>query len=167
MICEICGNAEATIHIQEILNTKTTEVHLCESCAKNKGLKDSFDSLQFSFVNLINDIVNPQDNTEEIIQIKCSLCNTSYNDFINKRLFGCSECYNSFKDFIPSLLRKLHSHTKHIGKIPSKSLSMIKNIDRIETITKRLKNAVEEENYELAARLRDEIKYLKDKYAKK
>jgi len=39
-LCDLCGQREATVHITQTTETETRQVHLCERCAKVRGLTD-------------------------------------------------------------------------------------------------------------------------------
>lgn len=89
---------------------------------------------------------------------KCPLCQSRWEDIKRTGKFGCDECYKTFYEGTKAALRQIHSATEHTGKIPSKSGAEVKAKRRLAELKTQLKEAVDSENYELAAKLHSEIK---------
>jgi protein arginine kinase activator len=95
--------------------------------------------------------------------LKCPHCGFTQADFKKAGRLGCSECYVTFADGLESLLKSMHKGTKHLGKAPQ-SLQQSRDLsDKLKSLQKKLDKAVEEENFEQAAQIRDEIKNTKEK----
>jgi len=163
MLCQRCGEKEATVHLTKIINGEKTEVYLCEDCAKETGHLD-FSNNPFSIQNLLADILNP--NLDSIPsnqkEVKCDNCGMSYKEFTEKGLFGCSECYDQFSDKIDRLAKRIHGSDKHIGKVPKRRGGKLRTEKKIENLREEMQKAVDKENFEKAAKLRDEIHDLED-----
>jgi len=179
MKCQNCGKNEANIRYTEIINGSKREIALCSSCAKEIGM-DSFEVPDFplNFHSILGDFFN--DYAENTFlpsfqnqAIKCKTCGTTYDDFINTGMFGCSDCYDTFSSPIESLLKNLHGTSRHVGrglnskldavKVEGKSSSQAredskKDSDKNNDLQKQLEKAISEERYEDAAKIRDEIK---------
>lgn len=164
MLCQECNQRKATVHLTRIINNQKTELYLCETCAQEKkelGLSGE----PFSFHNLLAGLLNP--STEGDImgysfageQI-CPSCGLNFREFSQQGLFGCSLCYDQFHERMDHLLRRIHGNSRHTGKIPLRSGSLIKVKQKIKDLRQRLQEAVEKEAFEEAAVLRDEIKDL-------
>ncbi len=96
-------------------------------------------------------------------ELKCPHCGFTQADFKKAGRLGCSECYVSFAEGLEGLLKSMHKGIKHVGKIPqvlqqSKDLS-----EKLKSLQKKLDKAVAEEDFEMAANVRDEIKVTKEK----
>lgn len=89
---------------------------------------------------------------------KCPVCGYTLSDFKRNGKFGCGECYRTFEKSAEQILRQIHSGSRHSGKIPSKSGAEVKAKRRLEELKRKLKEAVNNEDYETAARLHAEIK---------
>lgn len=153
MLCDICHEREAVLFYTLVINNQKSELHLCESCAIKKGLINSVSSLSLKdFIPLIS---HPPD----IDKLKCDRCGLTYRDFISLTKFGCSDCYKAFESEIASLVRRLHGSDEHIGKAVAKP--GVKGVKVFE-LKQRLKKAIESESYEEAARIRDELKKLRE-----
>ena len=183
MLCQNCGKREANVRYTQIINGVKKEFRLCSECAQELGM-DSVEIPDFpinfkTFIgNFFNDYVeNEYMPTLSDSIIKCKKCGMTYNDFIKTGMFGCDECYETFEGPINSLLKSLHGTTKHIGRKPKKigdasetksvkKDSKIKEkdekIDKEKELQKQLEQAIKDERYEDAAKIRDEIKKLTD-----
>ncbi|MDD5194722.1 MAG: UvrB/UvrC motif-containing protein [Candidatus Omnitrophica bacterium] len=161
MLCDICHKTIATVHLTEIVNDKIAEMHICSTCAKNKTeeIKD-----QLNISDFLGGMSGPGSAIEkEDVSLKCSSCGLSYADFKKKGRLGCGNCYLSFKKMLLPLLKKIHGSTHHAGKkIPQKLASGMPEAKTTD-LKGRLERAVQLEEYEEAARLRDEIKNLENK----
>ena len=159
MLCQNCGEKEATIHLTKIINGEKTEVFLCEDCAEESG-QISLGSNPFSFQNLLADIINPSIDSSLANRKKdlvCEKCGMTYRQFSKKGLFGCSSCYDTFSERLDPLAQRIHGSSEHKGKVPQRrggDLRIKREIDKLKT---RMQEAVEKENFEKAAEIRDHI----------
>ncbi|MFW6268982.1 MAG: UvrB/UvrC motif-containing protein [Bacillota bacterium] len=165
MLCQNCGEKEATVHLTKIINGEKTEVYLCEECAEEKG-KLSFESDNpFSFQNLLAGILNPQIEsfTHSTTKLTCDNCGLTYKEFSENGLFGCSECFEAFGDRLDPLVKRIHGSKNHKGKVPKRKGGKLRIKSEIQDLRKEMEKAVEKENFEKAADLRDEIHELEEK----
>lgn len=154
MMCEKCGINPAAVTLTQIINGKKTVKKLCVSCAnENNVYKDLNMDLGFSslFSSFFNEGEKLADSDE-----KCPLCNMTKGEFLKTGKPGCASCYTTFSSSMMPLLKKIHSTNTHTGKVPGKSGNASEN--RIDLLKAQLKEAIEKEEYEKAAKLRDEIK---------
>lgn len=173
MLCSNCGKNEANIRYTRIINGQKTEFSLCEECAKKVGLEDIDFSMPINFSNFLSEFFDDESMLPSFSSTninKCPKCGLTYDDFVNNGKFGCYECYNTFSGKLESILKNLHGSSKHIGRHPK---NIVKKLDTIKTspnktidekqqklnkLNKDLQNAIKEERYEDAAKIRDEIK---------
>lgn len=158
MLCDICGKREATVHLTEIINDQMTKLHLCEECARKKGTEMEE---HFGLADLLAglaDLGMPTDTAKEK-KLKCPNCGMTYSDFKKIGRLGCGQCYETFKTYLVPLFKRIHGSDVHMGKIPGKKKTTRapKKVD-IDELKRRLKRAISLEEFEEAARLRDEIK---------
>ena len=161
MVCDVCGKNQATVHLTEIIDDQMTELHLCEECARQKSTQMES---QFGLSDLLGGLTEPGKKETEKIEVKCSNCGLTFEDFKKMGRLGCSECYISFKKYLEPLLKRIHGSIQHVGKSPVKSTAKVskKKID-LQEVRLRLQKAVEAEDFEEAARLRDQIKEVEKK----
>ncbi|MDD3227551.1 MAG: UvrB/UvrC motif-containing protein [Tissierellia bacterium] len=162
MLCNECGKNEANVHLTHIINGKKTESHLCEECAKkNQAILNS----NFSMENLFSVMLNNSFNNKTYLPAakSCTNCGMTYENFRNTGKFGCSHCIDSFKGRLKPVIKSIQGYDRHIGKIPKRAGGDYKIQMDIERLKNDLKGAVEREEYELAAELRDKINDLENK----
>ena len=159
MVCDICGKNEATVHLTEIVNEKVTKLHLCESCAKEKGAEMEE---HFGLSDLLAGLADLGPGVEAEVgeKAKCRACGFTYSDFKKSGRLGCGECYESFKKQLAPLLKRIHGADRHIGKIPLRVGKTVKDARTLQELKVRMEKAIQFEEFEEAARLRDEIREL-------
>jgi len=155
--CSHCQKP-ATIHLTQIINNQIKKLDFCESCPHQKGVTDP---AGFSLTELLaqsEQDLAPSPQSE----LTCPSCGFSPGDFKQHGRFGCPDCYDSLAEFIEPMLAKMHRGTNHSGKVPQGMLERIQLQRRIRQAEAALQEAIDEENYEEAARLRDELKSLQN-----
>lgn len=181
MKCQNCGKHEANVKYTQIVNGVKKEMNLCDSCAHKLGITQDFNfNIPMDFKSLIGDFFGEYENTfmPSLISsrdLQCNNCNTTYEEFINTGKFGCGECYEIFSDKIDPILKNLQGSNRHIGRkgrisngkirqkveeVKNKIENKNKEKTELEKLQDELKQAIKEERYEDAAKLRDEIKKL-------
>lgn len=160
MLCQNCGKQEATTHVKRIVNGETAEFHLCSDCARSLGIADAFSDFGFSFSDMLGSFFEPAAIASLSNSVlRCEKCGSSFNDIVKSGKIGCANCYHTFYDKLMPSLERIHGRTHHEGKIANGS-PVQKKIDRTAELKKQLDEAVAVQDYETAAKLRDEIKAL-------
>ncbi|MCX5694095.1 MAG: UvrB/UvrC motif-containing protein [Candidatus Omnitrophica bacterium] len=161
MLCDICGKNPATVHLTEIIDEQMNELHLCEDCARHKSAAME---QQFGLSDLLAgmaDFEKPSDKEEESVTIKCPACGLAYADFKKIGRLGCGECFNAFRKYLAPLLKRIHGSNQHVGKNPTKAKTQVKSSKKksgLQELKDQLQRAIQQEAFEEAARLRDQIK---------
>ncbi|MFA4991972.1 MAG: UvrB/UvrC motif-containing protein [Candidatus Omnitrophota bacterium] len=159
MMCDICSKNQATVHLTEIIDDQITEMHLCEECAQKKGAQmESHFGLSDLLAGLADLGTQFNSKTKSEAKIKCPKCGLTYEDFRKVGRLGCGECYSAFKDSLVPLLKRIHGSIQHYGKSPKKAVKVTKVKNELQELKDRLQKAVQNEEFEEAARLRDRIK---------
>ncbi len=158
MLCSECGKNEAKVHVTQIINGKKTESHLCEECAKkSQTLLNS----SFSMENLFSAMLNNAFNTTTYLPAKgCSKCGMTFDEFRTTGKFGCSDCIETFKPRLIPVIKNIQGYDRHTGKIPKRAGGNYRIQKDIEKLKVQLKQAIESEEYEKAAQLRDKIRQM-------
>lgn len=156
MLCCVCKEKPATVHLTEIKGDKVQKVDLCEACAKSKGVNDS----SFALADLLLGLGASQeiDQSAGGAELKCSHCGFTQADFKKSGRLGCPECYKTFVEGLEGLLKAMHKGTRHIGKVPAALRRTRDTADRLKTLQKQLAKAIAAEDFEQAATIRDEMK---------
>ena len=165
MMCEDCGVRPAKFHLMTIINGDRVERNLCPVCMAKHQKK--LPGIDFSnLAGILNSILESRDEADEARQeseyegCTCEQCGMTYAEFQKVGMLGCANCYKAFKVPLTALLQRVHGNTQHAGRVPGgvhSGVSIRMNIDRLK---EKLKRAIDDEEYEQAARLRDAIRAL-------
>jgi len=158
-LCQDCQKREATMHLTDIKDSKKTEQHLCKQCAQKRQKDLAFPSILSAIVQGGGAAAAKPES--EAVPAFCPDCGLAYSEFKAKGRLGCPGCYDAFATVLVPLLEKVHGAAAHTGKAPERMEQVIASRREIEDLETRLAQAVEAEDYEAAARLRDEIRQLK------
>lgn len=162
MLCESCGKNKANLHYTKVVDGRVEERHLCDKCAAENYDFD-FDkpfSMHKIFTGLIDNIQGFKTDEEEL---KCNTCGQTYEEFRKEGKFGCSQCYEVFKNKLDPLIKGLHGHNIHRGKIPKNANNQIFLRREEKNLKIQLESAVKMEEFEKAAVIRDELRSLRSK----
>lgn len=163
MLCQNCGKYEATTHVKRIVNGESAEAHLCSDCAKALGYNDVFGGFGNTFGDLLGSFFGePQVSAISSRTIRCEKCGNTFNDIVNSGKIGCADCYTTFYDKLLPSLQRIHGKTRHEGKNPTIIKAEVTNVNPIEDLEEQLRIAIDEQNFEKAAQLRDKINELKE-----
>jgi protein arginine kinase activator len=175
MLCDRCQKRDAKILYTEIINGVKKEQHLCEECATDytsfqmeKPLMNS-DLTLGDLLSTLLDTYTTADKKktgEPAPSVTCESCGTTYEEFIQKGRFGCAHCYESFHEQLGKTFKGIQGSDIHNGKRPkgfvtASSEHIMKDFTEIEKLSVKLQEAIEKEEFEDAARLRDLIKQMK------
>lgn len=160
MLCDICKKREAVIHIAAFENGKHTDVNLCAACAKTHGKLALFQDLNIIDNDFFRKMAYPDYRSQTSEEPRCISCGLTYSEFNRLGTFGCPDCYEAFKDELAPLLRRIHGHAKHDGKVPNRGSGVFRTATHIKRLRQHLEKLVQEERYEEAAKIRDEIRAL-------
>lgn len=173
MMCDECGKRPANFHLTKMVNGDKTEYHLCEPCAKARGDWGIPIQPDFSIHQLLSSLLNyPLGQTERTenhagsVTPTCRECGLTYNDFAKTGRLGCGRCYEEFGGHLEHLLRRVHGASDHSGKVPARAVQTIKASREIDRVKGDLVKAIEREDFETAAKLRDKIRELEKETAK-
>jgi protein arginine kinase activator len=161
MQCSVCKEKPATVFLTHIENDKMHKVNLCEDCAKKKGV-DNPTTFSLADADLLLGLGAAQEvaQTAGGVELKCPRCGFSQADFKKSGRLGCPECYQVFAEGLASLLKTMHKGTRHTGKTPEALRQSRDNEERFKSLQKKLAKAIMLEDFEQAAKVRDELKVL-------
>ena len=163
MICQICQKNDATIHLTEIVDGQRSEMHICAHCATEQGIAVKS---QAPINELLSNLLASQPSDEELLELTekelaCPYCGFTLDKLRKEALLGCPYDYEVFEKVLSPLIKEAQNgQTVHCGKIPSKVPTETKRQSELSNLRQKLENAVQAENYELAAKLRDKIEQI-------
>jgi protein arginine kinase activator len=175
MICDHCNVRQATVTVTQIINGQKSERHYCEVCANqfhpfnvDFHKEDSFQLAQlisnwFGLPVWKNETQEKQSQSAQSVT-SCPACGYTFSQFLNEGKLGCPQCYETFSNKLPQVFTKIQAGTQHKGKVPGTSNNNHLRLKKqIESTREQLQQAISEERFEDAAKLRDEIKDLERK----
>ena len=163
MQCQICNKRTATIHLTEINDGVRSEMHVCEQCAAEQGIAAQS---QMSINELLSHLLAVQPSDEEIFgpsdrDLVCPNCGFTLDRLRKEGTLGCPMDYKVFEQALLPLLERAHGgKTAHCGKVPKKIPKDTQKLVELSQLRQQLDQAVRGEDYERAAKLRDQIKQL-------
>jgi len=165
MLCDICKQNVAKVHLTQIIEGKTKKVDLCEACSKAKGIDDP---KGFALADLLLGLGAAQqmDQAAPPAGLRCPTCGFTQADFKKSGRLGCADCYRAFAEGLEGVLKTMHKGTRHVGKTPRRMRHSRELEEQIAVLQKRLEKAVVEEDFETAAMVRDELKRTREQAGK-
>lgn len=158
LACQRCQNAKATVHVTDTVPEKR-ERHLCEACAEKEGI---IVKQQYQTTNeILQQFIKYKTGLGKSDDLTCPQCGLTFREFQTKGHLGCPNDYAAFAPALTPLIQRAHEGaTHHIGKVPPTAGEGLQKETGLLRLRRTLQDAIDDENYELAARVRDEIKLL-------
>jgi protein arginine kinase activator len=161
--CDHCGEKDAVVHLTQVVNNEITTSHLCEECAAEKGLEPGAPVGNLPLADFLAKMGGGDPSSLGAMDddLSCPFCGLTAGDFKEVGRLGCPQCYSTFEIHLRGLLRRVHGGTQHVGKVylpPDPTVS--EREKQLETLRRKLERAVETEDFERAAELRDQIRAL-------
>ena len=173
MLCDNCKERDAIINLTQVEHDSKVTLHLCEQCAQQKGVETGGAVVKSPLGNFLGAVVKGGGSPGALVPasgdaLRCPACGSTLRDFRDSGRLGCDRCYVSFDTHLRDLLRRLHGSSQHVGErydLPGKQGGNgVESSDdprsRLLELKAQLRRAVEGENFELAAELRDRIRVL-------
>ncbi len=161
MKCECCKEAEATIHLTQVIDGEVKKLNLCQACAQKNGIDlNSPISITDVLLGLGQAGAVPASVSE--FDLSCSRCQMTRAEFKKRARLGCPECYAAFMGELSALMQAMHHSRQHVGKIPARQGNEARITAQIAALQKDIETAIAKEEYEVAANLRDKIRALKE-----
>jgi len=161
ILCQHCHQVPATVHLTDVLPTgEKRERHLCEGCAQNEGL---LLKPQEGITSILEKFVKHGASVQQTAKLQCPECGISWREFRSQGVLGCPHDYEVFAEHLVPLIERAHEGAStHVGKVPASSGVSAKRQARLVQLRRDLAQAVDREDYERAAQLRDEIKAVEE-----
>lgn len=158
MVCDSCHQREASIHVSQVTEGNSRELHLCEACAEASGLNVknvmSIPEILFGMAGV--------GETAESARRSCPQCHLRGTDFRKGGRLGCEVCYRTFEEELNPMLAAMHKGVTHKGKVPEVQRHASETEAKLGQLRRELDHAVKREDYEEAARVRDRLREAQD-----
>ncbi len=161
MLCDHCKERDAVVHLTRIVDNAVTQLHLCEKCAAEKGVETTIALPQHPLGEILQAVqqqATPASGSESAV---CAFCGATARDFRATGRLGCAHCYDAMEGSLRELLRRLHGSSKHVGRrYDAPRPETLAEGDATTELRDKLQRAVDAEQFELAAELRDKLRVL-------
>jgi len=159
------------VHLTEIIKNVKSEVHLCETCAREIGLNSKLANFNLTVPDMLS-FLEVEEAGDLVDANRCRGCGYTFLDYKKTGKLGCPECYRYLRSSLDPVVASYHGEKRHVGKmplnyiemkapvrvLPDKNIKVAEKTDAIADLKRKLAQAVEEERYEEAAVLRDQIR---------
>ena len=155
MVCDICGENEAVVVINKIMNDKKHELHLCMNCAKERGLITRNGKLEMSLAGLFEDVAASKKSDR-----LCPVCGHKFSEIKKTLRVGCPECYSIFAEEIKEIMKLNGIIGSYTGSMPERLANFRSVLTDRMYLQAKMEESVANEDYEKAAIYRDRLKAL-------
>jgi protein arginine kinase activator len=175
MMCQDCGKTEAVVHLTQIVNNKKTTLALCKDCAEKRGFHSPLDNVPFPLAEILSGMaqhlpVTTEEGSKDTTA--CPRCGLTFQEFTRQGRFGCGDCYGAFRHRLETIMRKIHGASLHRGRTPSQMTgeqgqeeTAKVSIREEERLRSELQKAINHEDFERAAEIRDKLKMIQHELA--
>ena len=164
MKCLVCDKREATIAFTHVVEQDKKLVYLCETCYDQQGessaKKPEPPPVPVEEEKKVAAAMEKMKFEPGQLAQRCSSCGMSYEEFKKLGRFGCGRCYTTFSEQMERLLKRIHGAVSHAGKGPIEVKPALPPDEELQELRQQLQQAVDEEEYEQAADLRDRIAFI-------
>ncbi len=144
MICDVCKGRSASVRVKKMTGGLLTDHFLCTECA-----------IRFGYAKKINRFYAAEPQPES--GVRCPCCGCSMQEITEMGVVGCASCYDTFREPLAMTVEKIHGKVSYAGRVPPTSSPRMQNESRIAAARAELAAAIEREDFERAAQLRDFI----------
>ena len=159
MLCDNCRERDAVVHLTQIVENAVSQLHLCEKCAAAKGVETTVAVPKHPLGEFLSQVQQQASVGGRGDAARCHFCSSTMKDFRATGRLGCAHCYQAFETSLRDLLRRVHNSGRHVGRrYEPPAPPMSEKLSLLGELRQRLRRAIENEEFELAADLRDRIR---------
>ena len=161
MLCDVCRERDAVIQVTQVTEPPVKQLNLCEKCAAERGIETQLTVPKQPLTDFLHPVPQKARPASEGDAVRCAFCQGTMRDFKNTGRLGCAYCYGAFEANLRDLLRRVHGNSKHQGKSYTPPAPPVEEgATVLSELRDRLKRAIDQEQFEEAARLRDQIRVI-------
>jgi protein arginine kinase activator len=158
MICDVCKEGDAVIQLTEIEGTGVRLLHLCERCAAERGVETTVSVAKPQITDFLQSVHQAMQATQGDAA-RCTFCSSTFRDFRSTGRLGCAHCYDAFENSMRDLLRRVHGNSRHAGRrYEPPATADLPDGGTANELRDRLRRAIDAEQFELAADIRDKLR---------
>lgn len=160
MVCDDCKEGDAVVQLTEIEGAGIRLWNLCKKCASSRGVETAVASAKPQIADFLQS-VHQQMQATQGDAARCAFCSSTFRDFRSTGRLGCAHCYDAFEKSMRDLLRRVHGNARHIGRgYEPPSTNELPDGGTANELRDRLRRAIDSEQFELAADIRDRLRGL-------
>lgn len=157
MLCDVCRESDASVHLTKVVQGEVALEHLCARCAAERGIETTVTTPPKNVLGEFLQAAQEAVSGSEVV--RCTFCGMTLKDFRATGRLGCSLCYQTFERSLRDLLRRVHGSAQHVGrKYVPPSPEVTQRATTVGELRDRLRRAINNEEFELAASLRDALR---------
>ena len=163
MVCELCNKHPASVHVTDITRTagqtSVSQKHICDECSRVLELPSS-PLMSKGVLDIWKLLRQSAQKARAEGSLICPECGMSLAEFRSKGRLGCPKDYEVFRSHLEPLLLRVHNAKEHRGRTPGLDQVSTRRTQQLSDLRAKLEEAIRDEAYESAARLRDKIQEL-------
>lgn len=168
ILCQKCQQNEASMHVTDVTyvdapqggsQPSVQEQHLCEACAKAANLPHA-PIVKKSVGDILKLLQASAQRVRREPSVACPDCGMTLAEFRQRGRLGCPKDYDVFGAHLHELIERVHGSTQHVGRKPGVDEIQLARLQKVSELKLALENAIRDEAYESAARIRDELRGL-------
>jgi len=153
--CDLCGDNQAELKVRQVdKDGKATEIEVCAECARRRGFAE-VGKIQLDIAQIVAEMKDKV--VDEDAKLVCDVCKMTFADFKRQGRAGCAHCFVAFDDKLEPLVRRVQGAAQHVGRAIRSGRKDAQLEMSVERLDAELKSAIQAENYEKAAGLRDQL----------
>ena len=160
VLCEECKTNEASYTISVMVGGEITTRHLCGDCMAKMNMdiaSGNIKSLLSTILSAITGDTAPGSAEKDVV---CPRCGMTLSEFTRTGHLGCPKCYEAFREQLQPMLLQIHGRVQHAGRQPLSTAEEQRKRSATELLQRQMEQAVALEDFETAAKLRDQIRAL-------
>ncbi len=169
MVCQDCNKREVQVKFTQIVNNQKTTLAFCNECAAARGFHSPLENAPFQLSEILSGLAAAHPTMDDTMvreSLVCPGCGLTFEDFASQGRFACGECYRAFRPRLEAIMRKIHGSSLHRGQAPdqeplSQNEAPVIPVREEERLAAELHKAVENEEFERAAEIRDKLKMIR------
>jgi protein arginine kinase activator len=177
VLCENCKEREGIVQVTTVSGGTARKIQLCEKCAAERGVEQP-PAPPPQIGELLQKVQQQMSSAAAAgsmagggasalgaavarDQARCAFCSATLGDFRATGRLGCAHCYGAFESSLRELLRRVHGSARHTGhRYDAPKPDDLQRRSTVVELRDRLRKAIETEQFELAADIRDRLRVL-------
>ena len=160
VLCEECKTNEASYTISVMVGGEITTRHLCGDCMAKMNMDSASGNIKSLLSTILSAITGDTAPGSVEKDVTCPRCGMTLSEFTRTGHLGCPKCYEAFREQLQPMLLQIHGRVQHAGRQPLSTAEEQRKRSATEQLQRQMEQAVALEDFETAAKLRDQIRAL-------